>query len=96
MQVSVLNLLKGESIFLHLSFAGVTGTSGSTCLSEALKVSHVLKANGIDPFLAHRSLTFTLGIDNTREDVDLLLKELPKAVDELRALSPFSRSTRVA
>jgi cysteine desulfurase len=91
-----IKFIEGESILLHLSFAGIAGTSGSTCSSEALKVSHVLEAIGIDPFLAQGSLTFTLGIDNTREDVDLLLKELPKAVDKLRALSPFSRSTRVA
>jgi len=91
-----IKFIEGESILLHLSFAGMAGTSGSTCSSEALKVSHVLEAIGIDPFLAQGSLTFTLGIDNTREDVDLLLKELPRVVNKLRALSPFSRSTQVA
>lgn len=79
---------------LHLSFSGIAGTSGSTCSSEALKVSHVLEAIGIDPFWAQGSVTFTLGIDNSIEEVELFLKELPKAVDKLRSLSPFGRRSR--
>ncbi len=89
-----IKFIEGESILLHLSFSGIAGTSGSTCSSEALKVSHVLEAIGIDPFWAQGSVTFTLGIDNSSEDVELLLKELPKAVDKLRSLSPFGRRSR--
>lgn len=87
--------IEGESILLHLSFAGIAGTSGSTCSSEALKVSHVLEAIGIDPFLAQGSVTFTLGIENTQEDIDIFLKELTTAVDKLRSLSPFGRTNQV-
>lgn len=86
-----IKFVEGESILLHLSFSGIAGTSGSTCSSEALKVSHVLEAIGIDPFWAQGSITFSLGIDNTIDDVELFLKELPKEVDKLRLLSPFGR-----
>ncbi|MGB9627998.1 MAG: cysteine desulfurase family protein [Thermodesulfobacteriota bacterium] len=88
-----IKFIEGESILLHLSFAGIAGTSGSTCSSEALKVSHVLEAIGIDPLWAQGSVTFTLGIENTIEDVEFFLKELTKAVDKLRSLSPFGRKS---
>ncbi len=82
--------IEGESILLHLSFSGIAGTSGSTCSSEALKVSHVLDALGLDPVWAQGSVVFTFGIDNNHEDVDIFLKELPLAVDRLRKMSPLT------
>ncbi len=85
-----IKFIEGESILLHLNLAGIAGTSGSTCSSEALKVSHVLDAMGIDPIWAQGSVAFSLGIDNTMEDVELFLKELPQIVDKLRKMSPLS------
>ena len=85
-----IKFIEGESILLHLSFLGVAGTSGSTCSSEALKVSHVLDAIGVDPLWAQGSIAFTLGIDNTIEDVEIFLKELPSIVDKLRKMSPLT------
>ncbi len=90
-----IKFIEGESILLHLSFSGIAGTSGSTCSSEALKVSHVLEAIGVDPFYAQGSVTFTLGIDNTSEDVEHFLKELQRAVDKLRSLSPFGQYNKI-
>lgn len=85
-----IKFIEGESILLHLNFAGIAGTSGSTCSSEALKVSGVLEAIGIDPVWAQGSVVFTLGIDNTQEDVELFLERLPPAVEKLRKLSPLT------
>lgn len=84
-----IKFIEGESILLGLSFSGIAGTSGSTCSSEALKVSHVLDAIGIDPLWAQGSVVFSLGIDNVAEDVDILLKELPQIADRLRKMSPL-------
>lgn len=85
-----IKFIEGESILLGLSFSGIAGTSGSTCSSEALKVSHVLDAIGIDPLWAQGSVVFTLGIDNVAEEVDILLKELRQIVDRLIKMSPLS------
>jgi cysteine desulfurase len=82
--------IEGESILLGLNFAGVAGTSGSTCSSEALKVSHVLDAMGVDPVSSQGSLVLTMGIENSPEDIELLLQELPKTVERLRRMSPLS------
>lgn len=87
-----IKFIEGESILLHLNFAGIAGTSGSTCSSEALKVSHVLDAMGIDPVWAQGSVVFTLGIDNTDDDIELFLKELPLTVENLRKMSPLTAS----
>ena len=84
------NLIEGESILLRLNYFGIAGTSGSTCSSEALKVSHVLEAIGIDTILAQGSVSFCLGIDNPLEDVEFFLREFPPIVEKLREMSPLT------
>jgi cysteine desulfurase len=81
--------IEGESMLLFLNNAGVMAASGSSCTSQALKVSHVLTAMGIEPALAQGSLLFSLGIDNTEEDIDYVLEKMPSIVDTLRKMSPF-------
>ncbi len=85
-----IKFIEGESILLHLNFLGIAGTSGSTCSSEALKVSSVLEAIGIDAIWAQGSVVFSLGIENTEEDVALFVKELPGVVEKLRMMSPLT------
>ncbi|OGX25406.1 MAG: cysteine desulfurase NifS [Omnitrophica WOR_2 bacterium RIFCSPHIGHO2_02_FULL_45_21] len=82
--------IEGESILLHLNMLGIAATSGSTCSSEALKVSSVLEAIGVDPIWAQGSTVFSLGIDNTSEQVELFLRELSGVVEKLRMMSPLS------
>lgn len=91
-----IKFIEGESILLHLNFKGIAGTSGSTCSSEALKVSHVLDAIGVDPVWAQGSVVFSLGIENTVEDVDLFLKEFPPIVEKLRMMSPLTAANGIA
>lgn len=81
--------IEGESILLHLNMLGIAGTSGSTCSSEALKVSSVLEAIGVDPIWAQGSVVFGLGIDNVAGDVELFLKEFPGVINNLRMMSPL-------
>lgn len=81
--------VEGESMLLFLNNAGVMVASGSSCTSQVLKVSHVLTAMGIEPALAQGSLLFSLGIDNTAEDIDYVLEKMPPIVDNLRKMSPL-------
>jgi cysteine desulfurase len=81
--------IEGEAMLIHLGFSGIAATSGSTCSSAALKVSHVLKAIGIDALWAQGSMVISLGIDNSPEDVDAFLAEFPPIVEKLRRLSPL-------
>ena len=81
--------VEGESMLLSLNMQGVMVASGSSCTSHALKASHVLTAIGVDPALAQGSLLFSLGIDNTTEDIDYVLEVLPPIVERLRKMSPL-------
>ena len=69
--------IEGESILLHLDFLEIGATSGSTCSSGALKGSHVLEGIGVDRTRGQGSVDFSLAIDNSLEEVESLLRELP-------------------
>ena len=81
--------IEGESILLGLDFEGIYTSTGSACASGSLKPSHVLLALGIPQEEAHGSLRITLGKDNTKEDINKILKVLPKIVKNLRKISPL-------
>ncbi len=61
--------IEGESLILSLDMEGVACSSGSACTSKTLEPSHVLLAIGLKHEEAHGSLLFTLGKQNTREDI---------------------------
>ena len=81
--------IEGESMLMLLNSKGVAVSSGSACTSRALKASHVLIAMGIPHELAQGSILFTLGVDNTSEDIDYVLGTMPSIVDRLRQMSPL-------
>jgi cysteine desulfurase len=88
--------VEGESMLLFLDMEGIKIASGSACISRSLKVSHVMLSMGIDAGTAQGSLLFTLGIDNTDEDVDEVVKVLPPIVQKLRDMSPlYKRSAKL-
>ena len=95
--VSVLvRYVEGEAMLLFLDMDGVLIASGSACISRSLKVSHVMLAMGIDSGTAQGSLLFTLGRDNTDQDVDDVVKILPPIVQRLRDMSPlYKRSAKL-
>ncbi len=82
--------IEGESLILSLDFEGIATSSGSACTSKTLEPSHVLTAIGLRHEEAHGSLLFTLGRENTMEDVDYVLGVLPKIVKRLREISPLT------
>lgn len=81
--------VEGEGMLLHLDHKGIAASSGSACTSGSLEPSHVLTAMGISPEIAHGSLRFSLGKENTEEEVDKVLEVLPTIVEKLRAMSPL-------
>lgn len=82
--------IEGESLILGLDMLGVQVSSGSACTSKTLEPSHVLLAIGLAHEEAHGSLVFTMGKQNSEEDVDYVLEVLPDVVKRLRALSPLT------
>ncbi|MBI2860448.1 MAG: cysteine desulfurase [Chloroflexi bacterium] len=87
--------IEGESMLMMLNSKGVAVSSGSSCTSRALKASHVLLAMGLSHELAQGSILFTLGIDNTAEDINYVIEVMPSIVDRLRQMSPlYAKFTR--
>lgn len=81
--------VEGESLLLLLDDKGICASSGSACTSGSLDPSHVLLAIGRPHELAHGSLRLTLSEENTDEEIDCLLREIPSAVEYLRNMSPL-------
>lgn len=86
--------VEGESLLLSLDMLGIAASSGSACSSGSLDPSHVLLAIGLPHEIAHGSLRFSLGRQNTEEDIDYVLEQLPKIVDRLRMMSPLYDQVR--
>ena len=84
-----IEFIEGEAMLMLLSHQGIAASSGSACTSRALKASHVLIEMGIPHEIAQGSLLFTIGKDNTIEDIDYVLEALPPIVDRLRQMSPL-------
>jgi cysteine desulfurase len=87
--------IEGESLILGLDALGIQVSSGSACTSKTLEPSHVLTAIGLAHEQAHGSLLFTLGTQNTEEDVDYVLEVLPSVVKRLREISPLAPQAMV-
>ncbi len=79
---------EGEAILLHLSLEGIAVSTGSACASKSLKASGVLLAMGISEEVAHGGIRFTLGKDNTKEEIDRVVKVLPGIMEKLRKMAP--------
>jgi len=82
--------IEGEGMLLLLAGKGINAASGSACTSKALKASPVLLSLGVPSTLAHGSIVFSFGMDNTEEDIEYLIKEFPEIISKLRSISPFA------
>ncbi len=83
--------IEGESLLLLLDEKGICASSGSACTSGSLDPSHVLLAIGRTHEVAHGSLRLSLSAENTDEDVNHILQEVPQVVSYLRNMSPLWR-----
>jgi len=80
--------VEGEAMVIALDLRGFAVSSGSACSSGAVRPSHVLTALGLSAERARSSLRFSLGKQNTAEQVDELIQAVAAAAEHLRRLSP--------
>ena len=81
--------VEGESVLLGLDALGIAVSTGSACSSKSLKASHVLTAIGRKSEESHGSIRITLGRENTREEVDYLIKNIIKTVKRFKEMNPL-------
>lgn len=79
--------LNGELILAKLNDAGVCVSTGSACNAENHQASPVLQALNVPYQTAMGAIRFSLGRYNTEEEVDFVLKILPKIIEEVAKFS---------
>ena len=89
----VFDCLEGEAMVIALDLKGLSVSTGAACSSGAIEPSHVLTAMGLAPDRARASIRFSLGKQNTADDVDFALQLIPEVVTRLRELSPVYKRT---
>ncbi len=81
--------VKGEDLILKLDEHGIAASTGSACSVNRQRASHVLKAMDLDHEQIEGSLRLSLGIFNSKEEIDDTIKTLKKIISELRQVSPM-------
>ncbi len=80
--------VEGEPMVIALDLKGLAVSTGAACSSGAIEPSHVLLAMGLRPDRARAGIRFSLGKQNTEEDVDFAVQLIPETVARLREVSP--------
>ncbi|MBU1027009.1 MAG: cysteine desulfurase [Candidatus Margulisbacteria bacterium] len=83
--------IEGESMSMFLDMEGISVSTGSACVSKALKASHVLLAVGVAREMVNGSIVFSFGKDTTEADIDYLLEKFPPIVERLQSMSPLKK-----
>lgn len=85
----------GESLLTKLDLEGVCVSTGSACSSNSLSLSHVMKAINLSNEDAKGTIRFSLGKNNSYEEIDRAITIIKKSVEELRSYSSvFGAKTR--
>jgi cysteine desulfurase len=88
--------IEGEALVIALDLKGLAVSTGAACSSGAIEPSHVLTAMGLPPEIARASLRFSLGKQNTPDDIQFALDLVPQTVARLRELSPVYNRAAVS
>lgn len=70
----------GEALLHRLDLMGICVSTGSACDSKETKVSHVLRAIGLNSDLAKGTIRLSLGKSNTEQDIDAIVDALKKII----------------
>lgn len=82
---------EGEALVIALDLKGLAVSTGAACSSGATEPSHVLTAMKLTPERARASIRFSLGKQNTEDEVEIAVRMVPETVARLRELSPVWR-----
>ena len=77
----------GESLLTKLDLNGVAVSTGSACSLNTMSVSHVITAIGLKTDDARCTVRFSIGKNNSYEEIDKAIAIIATAVEELRAFS---------
>ena len=76
--------ITGEAAAILLDTQGICVSSGSACSTGSLEDSHVLTAVGLGGEWAQGALRFTMGPENTKEEMDYVAEKVKYVVADMR------------
>lgn len=79
--------ITGEAAAILLDTQGICVSSGSACSTGSVENSHVLTAIGVDSQWAQGAVRFTLGAENTREEMEYVVEKVKMVVADMRGKS---------
>ena len=88
--------IEGEAMVISLDLKGLAVSTGAACSSGAIEPSHVLTAMGLRSDRARASIRFSLGKQNTEEEIDIALALVPETVARLREISPVYKKAAIS
>jgi len=82
--------IEGETLVIELDKAEFAVASGAACSSASTEPSATLLAMGVAPEIARGAVRFSLGKDNTAQEVDEFLNVLEATVARLRRMTAIA------
>ncbi|MFO0979622.1 MAG: cysteine desulfurase family protein [Planctomycetaceae bacterium] len=76
--------VSGEALLVNLHLAGIACSLGSTCASGSAEPAPALLAMGLDPEISKSSVRFSLGCQNTSDEVQRAVPIISEIVGRLR------------
>ena len=76
--------VEAETVLIELDRVGILASGGSACATNTGKPSHVLRALGLNERQIKGSIRFTVGPDNSVEDIDSTIEHMREIVERLR------------
>lgn len=81
------NNIEGEALGGYLENKNIYTSTGSACMSNTLKSSHVLKAIDLTPLEINSSIRISISKYTTKDEIDKATKEIKKVSQKLRRFS---------
>ncbi len=82
--------VEAESLLILLDTEGIAASAGSACASGSIEPSHVLTGMGVPEPHALGTLRFSVGAENTADEIETVADLLPRLVARLRSLAPVA------
>ena len=79
--------IRGEVLLHYLEDKGIYVSTASACSSHGKGKSHVLQAIGLKDKEIGGTIRFSFSYSNTLEEIDYVVDELKKSVDEIRKIT---------
>lgn len=81
--------IEGEALLIYLDIEGIAVSTGSACTSGSTSASYVLLAMGVSIEQARAAIRFTIGRENTEQQIDTVIEKTKSMVENLRKISPL-------